>query len=133
MVEHQQVDVAKLDDLLGDRRVGIVKVDVEGHELAVLHGAERAIADRRIRDIIFEDHGEPPTPAMQFLENHGYEIFSLDHSLLGLSVRSGRERAAQLSGDDPSYLATADPDRAVERLRRRGWGALRLGPYGQTS
>jgi hypothetical protein len=51
--------------------VGVLNIDVEGHERAVLEGAERALAGRRIRDILFEDFDEPPTAVTQLLQGHG--------------------------------------------------------------
>lgn len=105
-----------------------MKIDVEGHERAVLEGAERALADRRIRDVVFEDFDDPPTAVAQLLQGHGYEIFSLDHSLLRPLAGPPTRRAGGLSGADPSYLATADPRRALDRLSRRGWAVLGVGP-----
>jgi FkbM family methyltransferase len=52
-----EVTIERLDDLL-DRlnvqQVDFMKVDVEGHELCVFGGAERAIRARRIRSILCE-------------------------------------------------------------------------------
>ncbi len=42
-----KVDVRKLDDLLGDRKVTCLKMDIEGSELAALRGAERIIREQR--------------------------------------------------------------------------------------
>ena len=47
-----QIAVTPLDDLLSHRhRVGVIKIDVEGHEAAVLRGALRLIA--RDRPVVF--------------------------------------------------------------------------------
>lgn len=124
----EHVEVRRLDDILGDRYVGVLKIDVEGHELEVLQGARRALADRRIRDVVFEDFADPPTAVAQLLQGHGYEVFSLDHTLRGPLVGPATRRSASLSGDDPSYLATADPQRALDRLSRWGWAVLGVGP-----
>lgn len=51
------VESARLDDVLerhGIDRVALLKVDTEGYDLAVLRGAARAIAERRIDMIQFE-------------------------------------------------------------------------------
>lgn len=51
------VSVRRLDDLLpelGVEHIDFLKVDTEGHELAVLRGAARAIADGRVDAIQFE-------------------------------------------------------------------------------
>jgi len=44
---HIEVEVRKLDDLLGDRKVTFIKMDIEGSELAALRGAERIIREQR--------------------------------------------------------------------------------------
>lgn len=51
------VQMETLDDYLAERkleRVDFLKIDTEGNELAVLHGARRALAERRIGIIQFE-------------------------------------------------------------------------------
>jgi FkbM family methyltransferase len=119
-----EVELAKLDDVVGDRRLQLVKIDVEGHEHAVLEGAETLIAERRVRDVVFEDHGIYPTPAMTLLEKHGMTVFTLKHSLLGPRARPVREGPAPSGWPGPNYLATFDPTRASARLAARGWRSL---------
>lgn len=46
-IGHIEVEVRKLDDLLGDRKVTFIKMDIEGSELAALRGAERIIREQR--------------------------------------------------------------------------------------
>lgn len=119
-----EVPVARLDDEVGEAAVGVMKLDVEGYELEVLRGAQRLLASKQIRDIVFEDFDEPPTPVTALLESHGYAVFSLDQTLAGPSAAPATAGSARRSTEDPSYLATADPDRALARLRRRGWQVL---------
>jgi FkbM family methyltransferase len=47
-VKCQTLDDYKIDD------IGLIKIDVEGHELAVLHGAQETLARNRFPPIIFE-------------------------------------------------------------------------------
>jgi FkbM family methyltransferase len=52
-----EVSIERLDallDRLNVRRIDLMKVDVEGHELSVFRGAERAIRERRIGAILSE-------------------------------------------------------------------------------
>jgi FkbM family methyltransferase len=121
------VELAKLDDLLGERRLELVKIDVEGHEREVLEGAEKLLAERRIRDVVFEDHGMYPTPAMTLLEELGMSVFTLKHSLLGPRAHPAREGPAPAGWPGPNYLATLDPARASARLAPRGWRSLGRG------
>lgn len=74
-----QVRAARLDDLdLGD--VGFIKIDVEGHELAVLRGATALLARCRPTLLIEmeEKHGRRPIAAMLAdVRAHGYDAFAL--------------------------------------------------------
>jgi FkbM family methyltransferase len=42
--------------------IGLIKIDVEGHELAVLGGAAEMLGQKRVRDIVFEDYHPQPSP-----------------------------------------------------------------------
>ena len=119
-----EVELAKLDDLLADHELQLLKIDVEGHEEAVLEGARHLLGEGRIRDVVFEDHGIYPTPAMTLLEGHGMTVFTLKHSLLGLRAHPVQEGPAPSGWPGPNYLATRDPDRASVRLSGRGWRSL---------
>jgi FkbM family methyltransferase len=116
----------RLDTYLTDSEpVGLLKVDVEGHEAHVLRGAQSAIQRKRIRDIVFEEYRPYPTAATAFLEANEYTVFSLGVSLIGLAISSGPFDRPTRSGYIPTYLATSDPERALRRLRRLGWTTLR--------
>jgi hypothetical protein len=95
----------------------------------VLRGAQALLREQRIRDIVFEEFGEYPTPVTEMLGSHGYAIFSLDQRLNGPLAAPARGSWARQSTEDPNYLATADPGRALARLARRGWGVLGVGPF----
>ena len=55
--EGHHIRLTRLDDFLPERdisRVDLLKIDTEGHEMAVLRGAERAIRSGAVRAIHFE-------------------------------------------------------------------------------
>lgn len=122
------VPVTTVDAAIGSGRVAVMKVDVEGSELAVLRGACAALAERRITHVVFEDHEGPGSPSCELLAGHGYTLFALGYSLMGPVVAP--IDAGRLASDHeaPSYLATVDPDGATRACRPRGWRVLRRLP-----
>ena len=52
-----EVPVTTLDDLVGEDVPTVIKIDVEGHELPVLRGGQRVLADRRLWAVIMETNG----------------------------------------------------------------------------
>jgi FkbM family methyltransferase len=84
-VATEEVPVLTLDGLVGDRTVDGLKVDVEGAELLVLRGAQRLLAEQRIKLIQLEWNesslallGQDRTPIAELLTSHGYELFRAD-------------------------------------------------------
>lgn len=78
----REVPVVTLDDVLGDRVLAGLKVDVEGAEGAVLRGAARALSEGRIRLIQLEWNlmsrsvfGESRDVQRELLRSYGYDIF----------------------------------------------------------
>jgi FkbM family methyltransferase len=120
------VPLRTLDDCLGNEEapVGVLKLDVEGHEHAVLRGAARLLRRGRVRDVVFEEHGAYPTPVSRYLEAAGYDVVLLRVGLRGLSVVDPRSDDGRGDYDGRNFLATRDLERARARLTG-GWRALR--------
>lgn len=118
-----RVQTARLDDLLGDRVVGLLKLDVEGYEEAVLRGAVAALAEGRVHHIVFEDHVGPTSATSQLLRNHGYALYRIDWRLGG--PRLAPPESPARPDEPPNYLATRDPELTETRCRPRGWHCLR--------
>lgn len=120
------VEVTTLDEFVsGDREIGVLKIDVEGHELKVLEGARRLIGQKRIRDIVFEDYFPQPSPVTVLLQAAGYAVFHLAAAWRGpvlYDLRARQDRAREA----PNLLATLEPERALARLHDPGWKCLRL-------
>lgn len=117
-----QVSLIALDDL-ADGPVGVLKLDVEGHELAVLRGGERLLSERALRDIVFEEHEPHPTPVTRHLEGFGYEVVGLRQRLTRPALVAPGA-ATDSMWDPPVLLATIDSPRARRLFRPRGWRAL---------
>jgi FkbM family methyltransferase len=82
-----QTRVVTIDSLIGDRRVAGMKVDVEGFEIDVLRGCERALSEHRIELIQLEWNGTSleavggdRQPVADLLAGHGYSLFRPDDS-----------------------------------------------------
>jgi FkbM family methyltransferase len=101
-----RVATVTLDGEFPWERLDCLKIDVEGHEHAVLQGAERLLAGGRIRHIVYEDHGPYPTGASTLLERHGYDVLGLGRGFTG--PRLGSPWHATVALEAPSYLATID-------------------------
>ncbi len=127
--QSHEVELQRLDELVGQTSVGLLKVDVEGHETEVLSGASALLERGLVRDIIFEDHTPYPSEATAVVERAGYRLISLSNDLRGLLVNPPQERGPAAAWPGPSYLATIDPDRSVARLEARGWqvGGIGIG------
>ena len=112
-----EVKTTRLDDVIAGRRVGILKIDVEGHELSVLEGAPLHL----IRDIIFEEHMPLPSPVSEKLEEAGFEMRGIEETFLGPSLVS----RTPWGWDAPTYLASRQMERAERLISKRGWRCLR--------
>jgi FkbM family methyltransferase len=121
------IQLAVLDQILDrETRVGVCKIDVEGHELQVLKGAAGLLAKRRFRDIIFEDYAAYPSPVHELLLDQGFTLFSLHRKLWRPRLTPASPQTTfneRKEGRD--YLATLNPARATQRFKSAGWRSLR--------
>jgi FkbM family methyltransferase len=121
--EASDVATVRLDEQLTGP-IAVIKLDVEMHELQALEGARALLAGKLIRDIVFEEHEAPPTPVTELLRSHGYTILGVRQALSGPIASAPSDAYRRQLWDPPALLATSDPERAEERLRRRGWLCL---------
>lgn len=122
------VRTVRLDDILGGETAEVVKVDVEGHEAAVFRGAEKALAEKRLRHLVFEEHGPPDAPAFRLLAGHGYAVFQLGWRFAGPVLAELSAPRVCKPYEAPNFLATADPDAARAALSAPGWRVLKGKP-----
>lgn len=124
-------------DSLGISRVAFIKIDVEGHELAVLHGAEKTIARERPAILVEAEerhrHGAVSS-VRDFLSTLGYHgYFLLEGRLAGIdefSLLIHQDRRG-LAGEVPyinNFLfLNKDDDVTLERCRDRARQVARTG------
>lgn len=110
-----QVEAARLDDLLPELVVDVIKVDVEGAEPLVLRGA-RALVERSpnlVAVVEFRDEphlsGESPAEVLALYESLGFELCLLRRN--GDLDRAGRAAVLARARREPSFNLV---------LRRRG-------------
>lgn len=91
-----QVEETTLDQVIGDRRVAGVKIDVEGAERLVLLGGWRALREHRIGLLQLEWNnccavllGETREPVRALLESCGYRLFRLTEGGAGSGLDVG--------------------------------------------
>lgn len=124
-VSIQRVPVVRLDTLFsGHAPIGMMKIDVEGHEGAVIKGAMELLSKKAIRDIVFEEHRPYPSASHRLLEEFGFRTYRLSRTLGSVLLcppSFDEPRVAAL----PNYLATLDPGRAEKRMAPAGWLSLR--------
>lgn len=120
-----KVRVRQLDEFLNSvERVGVCKIDVEGHELPVLQGAEQTLRRRGIRDIIFEDFNTKPSAVTEFLRQHDFTVFELRDRWLKPCLARLKNESGSRAGFSYNYLATLEPTRVIARFRSPGWKCL---------
>jgi FkbM family methyltransferase len=80
-----EVPILTIDSVVGDRTVAGLKVDVEGFEIDVLRGCERALREQRIKLIQLEWNatsmqavGTDRRPAAEFLAENNYSLYCAD-------------------------------------------------------
>jgi len=127
---NHRVAIRRLDDFLSlGMKVGVCKIDVEGHELAVLKGAEESLSRGAIRDIIFEDFSPKPSAVVQFLQKHGFTVFQLSATWWKPHLTELAPGAPPVGDFTDNFLATLDPQRAKARFRPGGWRCLMCHPF----
>lgn len=119
------VDLVQLDDYFtGGKHVRVIKIDVEGHEDAVLEGARDLLNSGRIDFIIFEEFRSLPSPACKILESHGYHAYLLDRNTFNLSLIPVERCPNQLPRESTNIIASRDKEQ-IDFLMRFGWTSLR--------
>ena len=121
-----EVEAVTLDDELRAvaRGVGVLKVDVEGHEAGVIAGARRLLEAGRVRDIVYEDHARYPSSVSAALEDLGYRVMAITRSFFGPRLVPPADAVFERDRLPPNYLATREPERAIHLVAPRGWACL---------
>ena len=127
--EHQgreiRVKTVPLDTLFASGEIiGVLKVDVEGHEAQVFNGAIGLLSSGRVRDVLFEEFAPYPTGTHQILEEHGFKIFVVAEHTSGPLLIPAHSEWKPPAYSPPNYVATRDVDRLGRRFQTKGWICL---------
>ena len=100
----ETVETLAIDDLLPAGTAALIKLDVEGAEIAAFEGAARALQDGSV--FIYEDHGNDPDclPSAHLLQNGENSVYSIAKS--------------------PEHLRSVDEIRAVKTDPYKGYNFL---------
>jgi FkbM family methyltransferase len=110
--------------LQGFGNIGIAKMDVEGHEEAVLRGGHLSLRSHRVRDWVFEHHGAYPSAVTDLYEANGYRVFVIGRRFWKPLLLDPSTPIVRSPLMPQSFLATLDADRAKRRMGRVGWECL---------
>jgi FkbM family methyltransferase len=93
-----EIEVATLDSILAGVSPALIKIDVEGHELAVLNGAGRTLASPSLLAVIMETNGSglryriPDAELYELMGACGFEphtYYAVTRELARLDLRAG--------------------------------------------
>ena len=123
-----RVPVTTLDEVIREAGgpIGVLKIDIEGHEFQAFKGARESLSQRKIRDIIYEDFAGIGSDPSKLLASHGYFIFGVKSSLLGPVLIDDRHLGKPAYGEH-NFVATIDPARVKKRMSARGYLCLSRG------
>ena len=116
--DREQVQVSTLDAFCAERdlrRVTLVKIDAEGHDLAVLRGAERMLAEHRV-DLVQFEYNHRWIDARAFLldtfvllQRHGYALAKVTPTGVEVYPHWHSELETFREGNYLAYLPAARP------------------------
>lgn len=121
------VNMERLDDfpeISKYKKIQLLKIDVEGHELGVLKGAERLLKSKKIQHILFEDNNFYPTNVSRYLESLGYKIFYIKKTFFKPTLANPNTKHTS-SYEPPNYIATINEDELLRKAKPIGWTVLR--------
>lgn len=103
--------------------IGVLKIDIEGHELTAFAGSREMLSRGEVRDILFEDHEEGHSELRSLLAESGYTIFGLNQTPFAFNLLSASQ-LRHYPRKTTNFLATRAAERACHRISGRGFRCL---------
>ena len=119
-----QVPVRTLDRVVLDKKIQLIKIDVEGHELEVFKGAEKVLAVTEY--VVFEDFHHSKSAVIEHLARKGFKIFRLYKGFRGLQILKVEDGEKLPLWEPPNYIACRDEAEMRRLLRDSGWKCLQF-------
>lgn len=119
-----RIQTARLDDLKIKDKIRLIKLDVEGHELAVLRGGVETITKSEVDFILYEDLGKQTAEVTNILNGLGYKVFKLVKGFKGLRLEKP-DYPFTYSYDPDNYVALRDMSVVHDINTRPNWKLLR--------
>ncbi len=88
--------------------------------MQVIKGAKNLLQEGRIRDCVFEEHLDYPTPVTTYLEAMGYRVLRIHRKFTGLDLLDPGSQAARTNWLPTSFVATRNPERLIGIFQKPG-------------
>jgi len=114
----EQVETLAIDDLVPPDTSALIKLDVEGAEIAAIAGATRALAEGAV--LIYEDHGVDPacTVSAHLLDDPEMRLFAIEDALVPMpDIAAIRARKTD-PGKGYNFLAARTGSLLLDRVSR---------------
>jgi hypothetical protein len=112
------VNVTTLDQEFPAETIDVMKLDVEGHEAAVLAGGQKLFSSHRVRHLIFEAHDGPQSPVCQQMLSWGYQLQRIGWTLTKPIMVPLAAPPIHKYYESPSYIALGKLAARAIRLER---------------
>jgi hypothetical protein len=100
------ITLDKLDNIFTpNEKFRLMKIDVEGHELSVLQGAELLLKYGCFEYIIFEENNSIPSLLTNFLEQNGFTIFRVLRGWKGVVLEALSSSHIKNGWDSSNFIA----------------------------
>ncbi|MBY0314988.1 MAG: FkbM family methyltransferase [Bdellovibrionales bacterium] len=111
-----------LDEVFKSEKIDLIKIDVEGHELAVFEGGHRVLSETKM--VLFEDFSGHKSAAINFLIQSGFIVKRIVKNFWGPSLISVADGEELPLWEPPNYIAYRKSVPVESVLSPRGWHCL---------